>query len=242
MTGIRLDSLKSGLLLGRRKRFFADVQLEEGSVVAHCPNTGSMKSLLLPGTKAILSQSNDPKRKLAYTLEALQLPDGTLAVVNTQRPNAQVALAFREGLIPGIPAGCALEREVVHLPGSRYDLRIVQTNGVPFWIEVKNVTLVESNTPGGACFPDAVTERGTKHLHGLVELVQQGHRAAMFYLVNRTDATCFTPARHIDPIYAKALAHAVQNGVEVYVHRSLIHWDGASLHLDMGPALPWSLG
>lgn len=242
VSGIRLESLTSGLLLGRRKRFFADVELDSGPVVAHCPNTGSMRSLLLPGTQAIVSHNNDPKRKLAYTLEALQLPNGTLAMVNTMRPNAQVALAISEGKVQGIPAGCKVEREVVHEPGSRFDLRITLPGGAPLWIEVKNVTLVEDSTPNIASFPDAVTDRGAKHLRGLVDLVKAGQRAAMFYLVNRTDAESFMPARHIDPTYASELQTAVNAGVEVFVYCTDIKWQNGTLHLDLGPALPWSLG
>lgn len=241
MTGIILQGLVRGNLLGRRKRFFADVDLDGSPVVAHCANTGSMRSLLLPGSQAILSHSDDPKRKLAYTLEALQLPDGTLAMVNTMRPNAQVARALAEGKVKGIPAGCIVEREVVHQPGSRFDLRMMLAQG-PMWIEVKNVTLVEPDTNGIASFPDAVTERGTKHLRGLVDLVKSGQRAAMFYLVNRTDAKSFVPARYIDPTYAKELQIAVNAGVEVFVYRTDIQWQNGTLSLDLGPELPWSLG
>lgn len=236
---MQISNLIHGELLGRRKRFFADVRVGNETLVAHCPNTGSMRSLLRAGTQAILSHSADPKRKLAYTLEALQLPDGTLACVNTQRPNAQVAQALAAGLIRGIPANCHVEREVVYKQGTRFDARVQLPDGSPIWIEVKNVTLVEASTPSIASFPDAVTERGTKHLHELTELAKSGVRAAMFYLVNRTDAKSFVPASAIDPVYTQALREATQAGVEVFVYRVDLQYLNGTLTLNMGAEIPW---
>ncbi|HSQ42937.1 MAG TPA: DNA/RNA nuclease SfsA [Fibrobacteraceae bacterium] len=235
-----LHSLISGPFLGRRKRFFADVALPDGPVVAHCANTGSMKSLLLPGSIAYLTHHSNPARKLAYTLELLRLSEGAWACVNTQRPNAQVAEALQMGFIHGFPAGCRVEREVPCSAESRIDLRVILPSG-PVWIEVKNVTLAES--PCVASFPDAVSARGTKHLRELAARVRAGERAAMFYLVNRDDVSHFHPAAEIDPLYAKELQNAVQVGVEVLVYqtRFTISFDGTSVEMRVGSPLRWSL-
>ena len=236
-----IPALVHGPLLGRRKRFFADVQLPTGEVVAHCANTGSMRSLLLAGTEAYLSKSANPKRKLAFTLEALRLPSGAWAMVNTQRPNEQVALALASGVLQGFPKGCTVEREVRCSEESRLDARVTLPNGKRVWIEVKNVTLVEAETPGIASFPDAVSTRATKHLHELASLVAQGERACIVFALNRDDAVHFSPARHIDPVYAKALAEVTQAGVEVLILRTDFHWDGCNLKLTMREGIPWSL-
>jgi len=236
-----LENLCSGPLLGRRKRFFADVQLPEGPVVAHCPNTGSMQSLLIPGTEAILSRSNDPKRKLAFTLEALQLPSGAIACVNTQRPNHLVAEAIAAGRFPEFPIGSFIEKEVVLNAETRFDLRVTAPGQSPCWIEVKNVTLMEVANPGIASFPDAVTTRGSKHLRELAELARQGQQAAMCYLVNRDDTQHFKPARTIDPEYARGLELAVQAGVHIWVWQTTFTRHQDSLKMEVTTALPWSL-
>lgn len=241
MTELILAKQLIGSFQGRRKRFFADVELDGVPVVAHLANTGSMRSLLVPGSKAFLTKSSDPKRKLAYSLEALQLPDGTFACVNTQRPNALVALALASGAIPGIPKDSLVEREVTYKQGTRFDARVTLPDGSLLWVEVKNVTLVEPTTPGIASFPDAVTERGAKHLRDLAEIARSGVRACMFYLVNRDDAVAFRPAAWIDPTYARELTKAIEAGVEILVYRTQFSLHADALHLAVDKALPWSL-
>jgi len=236
-----IPDLVHGPLLGRRKRFFADVKLNGDDVVAHCANTGSMRSLLLPNTEAFLSKSANPNRKLAYTLEALHLPTGAWAMVNTQRPNEQVALALANGVLAGFPLGSKVEREVRCSEESRLDARVTLPTGKRVWIEVKNVTLMEEITPGIASFPDAVSTRATKHLHELASLVAQGERACIVYLLNRNDVQHFVPAKHIDPVYAKTLAEVVQVGVEVLPLRTNFHWDNSNLSLSISEDVTWSL-
>ena len=229
---MNLGHLHEGLLLGRRQRFFADVRFEDRptatasceatagdgpTVTAHCANTGSMRSLLLPGTRALISPAANPERKLAWDLQLLRLPTGALACVNTQLPNKIVAEALAAGRIPGIPARAQLHPEAVAAPGSRLDFRVELPAAPHCWIEVKNVTLVEPDRPQVAQFPDAVSERALKHLRTLMDLRARGDRAVIFYLVNRTDATSFAPASHIDPAYARGLAEALAAGVEALV-------------------------
>ncbi|MBU1244942.1 DNA/RNA nuclease SfsA [Myxococcota bacterium] len=238
---MNLGELQEGLLLGRRQRFFADVRLGDNEVVAHCANTGSMRSLLLPGTRALISRAANPARKLAWDLQLLRLPGvpkdgpgvpgggtGTLACVNTQLPNRIVAEALAQGLIPGIPVGAQVKPEAVAGPGTRLDFRVEVPGQGACWIEVKNVTLVEPDLPGVARFPDAVSERGLKHLRTLVALRAAGDRAVILYLVNRTDATSFAPAAHLDPAYARGLADALSAGVEALVcFTEILQIDGA---------------
>ena len=211
---MKLGKLKEGILLGRRQRFFVDVALPQMEVVAHCANTGSMRSLLLPGTRALVAYVASPGRKLDWSLKLLRLPDSTLACVDTALPNRLVAEALAQGMIPGLPADSLVRPETVALPGSRLDFRVQPPEGPVCWIEVKNVTLVEETSPGLAQFPDAVTQRGLKHLETLMHLRAQGERAIILYLINRTDARSFAPAAHLDPAYAKGLSRALAQGVE----------------------------
>jgi len=237
-----LQSLLSGEFLGRRKRFFADVQLQSGPVVAHCPNTGSMASLLDSGSMALLSPADNPNRKLAYTLEALRLIDGTWVCVNTQRANSQVAEALRSGILPQFPAGCHVETEVVLHAGTRFDFRIQHPSKGTIWLEVKNVTLAESTDPQGVVrFPDAVTVRGTKHLRELTELSRSGVSTCICFLANRSDATLFKPAALRDPNYAKALQEAHTAGVEILVLAVDFHFEDSKLTLAIQKEIPWSL-
>ncbi|MBU1070024.1 DNA/RNA nuclease SfsA [Myxococcota bacterium] len=229
---MNLGKLQEGLLLGRRQRFFADVRLGDNEVVAHCANTGSMRSLLLPGTRALISPASNPARKLAWDLQLLRLAGtGTLACVNTQLPNRIVAEALAQGLIPGIPVGAQVKPEAVAGPGTRLDFRVEVPGQGACWIEVKNVTLVEPDRPGVAQFPDAVSERGLKHLRTLVALRSAGDRAVILYVVNRTDATSFAPAAHLDPAYARGLADALSSGVEALVCYTEILQIGGDWHV-----------
>lgn len=216
---MNLGVLEEGLLIARRKRFLADVATggDGGTVTSHCANTGSMRSLLVPGARALIGRAANPARKLPWDLQLLRLPDGTLACVNTALPNRLVAEALAAGRIPGIPKGARVKPEAVAGPGTRLDFRVEREDGPPCWIEVKNVTLVEPERPGVAQFPDAVSARGLKHLRTLVGLKAAGDRAIIFYLLDRTDARDFAPAAHLDSAYAAGLAEALDAGVEAWL-------------------------
>lgn len=220
--------LVPGVLLGRRKRFFADVRLESGpergvEVVAHCANTGRMSSAAEPGWRVWLLPA-DPvalaqgKRKLAWNLELVEGQPGDVPLlVNTSRPNGLVAEAIAQGLVPELAGYSEQRAEVPYGEGRRVDLMLLG-EGRRCLVEVKNVTLRLG--PGRAAFPDAVSERASAHLGALAAEVARGHRAVIFYLC-RSDAETVEPAAGIDPAYAQAHQRAVQAGVEVLAYRCL---------------------
>lgn len=233
--------LRRATLIKRYKRFLADVRFEDGTVTtALCPNTGSMKSCCEPGRPVLLSyhpplfpapsqssgtegapKGRRPPRKYPYTLEMIRM-DGGWVGVNTALPNNLVALAVNYGMIPELISYTAVRREVKYGANSRIDLLLEGPPG-RCWVEVKNVSLVEGDV---ACFPDAVTERGTKHLEELIRVRQQGDRAVMLFLVQRGDGRLFRPADHIDPVYGDALRRAVEGGVEVLAYRAVVSPEG----------------
>ena len=209
--------LVSATLLRRYKRFLADVRLDDGSeAVAHCANPGSMMGLQAPGSRVWLSRSG-PGRKLAYGLELVQA-DGTLVAINTINPNRIAVEAVRDGLVSGVAAEAALQREVVYgTENSRIDLVATNPDGAASWIEVKNCHLMRQ--PGLAEFPDSVTTRGAKHLRELARLVEAGQRAVLLFIIQRDDCDRLAFARDIDPGYAGAVRAAAQAGVEVHALR-----------------------
>ncbi len=207
--------LISGTLRRRYKRFLAEVELENGRVItAHCPNTGSMKGCAEAGRTIYLSYHDDPRRKLKYTWQLIQMAD-SLVGVNTLVPNRLVEMAIRAGEIPEFGFPVDIRREVSVGKGSRIDLMLSGASGQNCYVEIKNCTLVEK---GVARFPDAVTTRGVKHLTELDRLRQSGSRCFMFYLVQRMDARLFQPADHIDPDYGSVLRRVVESGVEVLAY------------------------
>ncbi len=198
--------------LGRRQRFLADMEFPDGTrVVAHCPNTGSMRGCLFPGHRAVLWDSRNPRRKLLYTWKAIEA-DGVWVGIDTGIPNRLVEAAIRAGVLPALAGFPRARRERRMGERSRVDLLLEGPGGSCF-VEVKNVTLVED---GAARFPDAVTARGLRHLEELAARVAEGHRAAMVYVVQRADGSWFEPADDIDPAYGEGLRRAVEQGVEVY--------------------------
>ena len=213
------DPLIRGRLIKRYKRFLADVELEGGTIVtAHCANSGSMLSVDEAGAEVWLSPARNPDRKLKYTWEMIRI-GRSLVGINTSLPNAIVAEAIEAGRVPELKGYGSLRREVKYGENSRIDLLLEKDGpgeGDKCYVEVKNVTMkryLAKDAP--AEFPDAVTARGTKHLVELATRVGLGHRAVMFYLVQRQDAKSFAIAADIDPVYAKGLAAARKAGVEV---------------------------
>jgi len=208
-----------GKLVKRYKRFLTDVELENGDIVtAHCANSGSMLSVNEPGAKVWISPANNPKRKLQYTWELIQIGEA-LVGVNTQHPNLLVADAIEAGQISELMGYDSLKREVKYGQNSRIDILLSSENKPLCYVEVKNTTMRRDlNVGAPAEFPDSVTARGTKHLIELENMVSEGHRAVMFYLVQRDDATAFTVANDIDPTYARHLKEAMEAGVEVMAY------------------------
>jgi len=217
---MQLPPLTSGRILRRYKRFLADVELADGSLVtAHCPNTGSMQGCWEEGAPVQLSRSDNPKRKLPWTLERVDMGDGWIGV-NTGLVNAVMAEAIEAGRIPPLAGYGRLRREVtVDLEGhprSRLDIGLYEGEQPDALVEVKNVTLLDGDY---LRFPDAVSERGRKHLDLLLALHQQGQRAVMLYALNRPEAELFAPARDSDPAYAQRLSEVAAGGVEVLAVR-----------------------
>ncbi|WP_262691266.1 DNA/RNA nuclease SfsA [Kordiimonas aestuarii] len=210
------QTLQEGRLVKRYKRFLADVELPNGEVVvAHCANSGSMLGCKEPGSRVWLSPNQNPKAKLDWRWEMLEA-DGALVGINTSHPNGIVADAIGAGLIKELTGYGSLRREVKYGVNSRIDILLERPKTVEAadkcYVEVKNVTL---KVGAEAQFPDAVTTRGAKHLCELMAMIDEGHRAVMFYLVQRGDCEAFAPAEHIDPVYAGGLKEAAQKGVEL---------------------------
>lgn len=217
--------LVHGRLVRRYKRFLADVVLDDGSeVTAHCTNSGSMKSCLEEGAEVWLTPVDDPKRRTGFTWEMIRI-GGDWVGVNTSNPNVLAFEWVSGGVIPGLEGLQHLKREV-RWGDSRFDLCGEDRDG-PCFIEVKNVTLKEGER---ALFPDAVTERGRKHLETLMRIRAKGMRAVMLYVVQRTDVERFAPARQIDPAYADALEEAVRRGVEIKVAQARVSPAGITFH------------
>ena len=203
----------SGKLIKRYKRFFADVQLDNNKeiVTAHCPNTGSMLGLLGEGNAVKLSETNKKDRKLKFTLEIIK-SNGASVGVNTHRANRIVEAALLSNKIKNIKKIIQIKREVRYGENSRIDF-LVNNKDEEIYIEVKNVTL--SLKKGIAEFPDAITERGSKHLKELSKIKDKKTRAIMLYLIQRDDCKYFQIAKEIDEKYNSNLKKAIESGVEV---------------------------
>lgn len=230
------DGLLAGRLLRRYQRFLADVELEDGTtVVAHCTNTGTMKTCWEPGDLVLLAPSANPARKLKYTWLACRR--GVVWVgVDTGIPNRAVAQAAREDCLPGLPGLREVRTEVRYgVEHSRIDVLALDGQGRSLYVEVKNTTM---NVGGIACFPDAVTDRGLKHLRELRGVLRQGHRSAVVFFANRGDVQGFDTAREVDPRYAEELCRAAQDGVEILPLR--VHLE-ATPQVDGYWTLAWSL-
>jgi len=208
-------------LLRRYKRFFADVELDEGGfVTAHCPNPGAMLGLKTPGMPVWLSTTTNPKRKLRHTLEMVDILDlisGSFVSVgvNTLNPNKLAAEAIAAGFIPELTDYASLRREVAYDGDSRIDILLESPDRERCWVEVKNSHFLRE--PGLAEFPDCNTVRGVKHLKALERRVEAGERAVMLFVVQATNVDEFDTADDIDKAYGPALREAAGKGVEVLV-------------------------
>lgn len=210
-------SLLPGVLIKRYKRFFADILLDSGeTIVAHCPNTGPMTGVSRPGSPVMVSKSDNPTRKLAYTWEMIQVsePATTWVGVNTALPNQVIKAALAAHLFPELGAYSQVRGEVPYGTDkkSRIDfLLIPDPTSRPIYIEVKNTTWTQGSV---ALFPDTVTTRGQKHLVELTQLLPQA-RSVMLYFINRNDCAFFAPGDVADPQYGELLRIAIDRGLEV---------------------------
>lgn len=222
------------LLLKRYKRFLTDIRLPDGTgLTAHCPNTGSMKNCVLPDSPCWYSVSESKTRKYPQTLEIVTTPGGHLAGINTARTNELVEQALRGQVIAELRGYQTLRREVVYgSEKSRIDFLLSDNNDDArlCYLEVKNVTLMEAE--GEGFFPDAVSERGSKHLRELMVMVGQGHRAVLLFCVQHTGIKSVRAAAHIDTVYATTLRAARAVGVEVIAYTTLIKPEKNIIELD----------
>ncbi|MET3528143.1 DNA/RNA nuclease SfsA [Phenylobacterium koreense] len=247
--------LVRGRLVSRYKRFFADVVLDDGSpLTAHCPNPGAMLGLNAPGLPVWLSKSDDPKRKLAHTLELVEV-DGGMVGINTMHPNRLVAEALAADALPEVAGYSSHRREVKYGVGSRVDFLLEDPARAPCWLEVKNcqaaynarlkpdhkVWLEVKNvhlmrTPGLAEFPDCVAARSLKHLRELEAMVAEGDRAIVLFVVQRGDCEAFKACHELDPAFARGLDQAADAGVEVLIYAC----DVAISGLKISHRIPWA--
>jgi len=204
------EPLQKGHLIKRYKRFLADIELEDGTcVTVHCPNSGAMQGLTNPGTPVWMSTSPNLNRKLPYTWEMAEV-DGTFVGMNTSNPNHLVEEAIQTGVIQELQGYASLRREVTYGKNSRIDILLQNQDGLLTYVEVKNVHLRRGKI---AAFPSSVTARGAKHMRELTDMVRQGHKAYVVYVVQRNDCEGFAIANDIDPVYGEETVNAVKNGV-----------------------------
>ncbi len=225
--------LQPATLIKRYKRFLADVTTDNGlETTVHCPNSGSMRGCSEPGSPVMLSTSPNLKRKYPQTLEMIKKGE-TWIGINTMLTNHIVAEAIGDNKITELQNIDSIKREVKTSKSSRLDL-LLERADEKIYVEIKNCSLVEN---GWAMFPDAVTTRGTKHLNELADLVKQGNRGIIFFCIQRTDAEQFTPAAHIDPVYAETLAKVLKKGVEVLVYQAEV----TPQHIRINKSIPFFL-
>jgi len=215
--------LLEGRLRRRYKRFLADVEIGDGSVLTvHCPNTGAMLGCSDPGSVVWISDSGNGQRKYRHTLEVVCTPLGRVGV-NTSRANRLVEAAILDGTLEPLVGYPGLQREAA-IPdeSGRFDFRLSEA-GRQCFVEVKSLTLCYEG--GRGAFPDAVSERAVRHLHGLLRRVRSGDRAVLLFCVQHTGVRWATTADDIHPAYGQVLRAALAEGVEVYAYACSINRD-----------------
>ncbi len=206
------SQLQNGTFLKRYKRFFADIEWQGQVITANVANTGSLKGCTDPGRPCLFSVSDDPKRKLKYTLEMIKSSSGVWVGVNTSTPNKIVKEALAARLLPHWADFTQIKAEAKIDAKTRFDFEAIDAHGKKTYLEVKNVTMAEGSM---ALFPDAVTERGQKHLKELMRLQEEGFGAELIFTVQRSDVKSFAPADQIDKVYGSLLRQAKAKGLKI---------------------------
>ena len=212
-------TLIKGKLIKRYKRFFTDIKLSKKVVIAHCPNTGSMKGLLDVGNKVFLSKNNDPKRKLKYTLEIIKVKKN-LVGVNTHFANKIAYHGLSNNLIDELKDNDSIKPEVFFNKETRFDF-LIEKNKKKIFVEVKNVTLFRDEKI--AEFPDAITSRGSKHLKTLIDAIKKGYKTYILFLVQIEGVKNFKIAKDIDREYYNNYLLAKKAGVNFLAYRCKIN-------------------
>lgn len=217
---MKFDKLYKGKLIKRYKRFLADIQLEDDNIItAHVPNSGAMTSCIEENCPVWVSFHDNPKRKLKYTLELTKI-DENLICTNTTVANKIAIEAINNGTIKELQGYESLKPEQKYGQNSRIDILLENSSSnEKCYVEIKSVSLRLEDT---LAFPDAVTSRGTKHLNELRDMVKEGHRAVMLYVIQRTDEKEFRIAKEIDSKYYDTFKEVIKDGVEVLVYQSSI--------------------
>lgn len=220
--------LQAATLIKRYKRFLADVLTADGEILTlHCPNTGAMTGCATPGDMVWYSTSSNPKRKYPHTWELTHTQQGAWICVNTQQANKLVKEALLAETLPPFVGYSTLKSEVKYgAEESRIDILLQADDRCKCYIEVKSVTLAESES---GYFPDAVTVRGQKHLRELMSVAASGDRAVILFAVLHSAIIRFSPARHIDLKYAQLLDEARQSGVEIRAYKAELSADNMTL-------------
>ena len=220
------NKLISGVFIKRYKRFFVDMKINGRTVIAHCPNTGSMLGLLNKGNKVWLTESNNPKRKLKYTLQIIEV-NGHKVGVNTHLTNKIFLEALKKNSIEELSKDFEIKSEVKFGENTRFDFFITK-NKYKAFIEVKNVTL--SRKSSLAEFPDAVTSRGAKHINELINASKQGYEIYIAYVIQRADCEKFKIAADIDVEYYKLLSKAVKKKLKILCYDCKFSLKGIKLN------------
>ena len=222
----------------RYKRFLADVELPgHGCLTVHCPNTGSMLGCAGPGMRVWLSRAANPARKYAWTWELVEPSPGLRVGIHTGRSNRLVQEALDAGVVGELRGYRGLRGEVRVQPGFRVDFVLSGHQRRPdCYLEVKNVTAAVDE--GIALFPDAVSERASRHLRELMTRVRKGQRAMLCFCVQREDVREVRPADIIDPEYGKTLRKALKAGVEVCAYGARVSPKEVVLCRRLGVSLP----
>ena len=220
------NKLISGIFIKRYKRFFVDVQIENKLVTAHCPNTGSMLGLLNEGNKVWLTKSDNPNRKLKYTLQIIE-DNKSKVGVNTHLTNKIVLNALENNLIKEFSKDIKIKPEVRFGESTRFDFLISKKNYKAF-IEVKNVTL--KRKPKIAEFPDAITSRGAKHINELIKASKKGYKIYIAFIIQREDCDQLSIASDIDPEYSQILSKAIRNKLKVLCYDCKFSTKGIKLN------------
>jgi sugar fermentation stimulation protein A len=211
-------SLIKGKLVKRYKRFFTDIKVNNEIVVAHCPNTGSMRGLLDEGNEVYISKNDNPKRKLKYTLEIIKVKKNLIGV-NTHFANKIALHGLSNNLITELKNNDTIKPEVFFNKETRFDF-LAEKNKQKIFIEVKNVTLFRNEKI--AEFPDAITSRGSKHLKTLIDALKKGYKTYLLFLVQIQGVESFKIAKDIDKEYYKNYLLAKKAGVNFLAYRCKI--------------------